>query len=57
MALVDQCVEVLKEEGDDESAFRRGIEKVRKYLHPKNWKLKHVDLPVVDRDGMSDEWG
>ncbi|KAK8827375.1 hypothetical protein WA538_003338 [Blastocystis sp. DL] len=47
-SLLEQCAEVLREEGEDEEALRRGAERIRGYLHPRNWKLKMVTLTGVE---------
>lgn len=39
---------MLREEGEDEEALRRGAERIRGYLHSRNWKLKMVTLTGVE---------
>lgn len=45
-SLLEQCIDVLNEEDE----LKKGVERVRTYLHPKNWRLQSVHLPIVDKE-------
>ena len=45
----------MREEGEGEEALRRGAERIRGYLHPRNWKLKTVTMPGVEAAAWSSE--
>lgn len=47
-SLLEQCIDVLNEEEE----LEKGVERIRKYLHPKNWCLQTVHLPVIDKEIM-----
>ena len=45
-SLMEQCIDVLNEEEE----LEKGVERVHNYLHPKNWRLQSVHLPVIDKE-------